>query len=109
MYLFVQVRILGDDGSGRVSDIISAIDFVIQQRNLKASVPSVASMSLGGPCDGDCSTDSLVLAVDKMSQNNIVVSVASGKIVFFFVFVLLFLFFILLYYYLSVLLLFVRP
>ena len=37
-------------------------------------------MSLGGPCDGDCAEDSLVIAVEQLVKaHNIIVSVAAGN------------------------------
>ena len=47
---------------------------------LRPSSFSQVSMSLGGPCDGDCSEDSLVIAVEQLVKaHNIVVSVAAGN------------------------------
>ena len=73
------VKVLSDDGSGDVSAILAALDFV-RTRVASTGRRSVVSMSLGGPCDGDCSEDSLVIAVEQLVKaHNIVVSVAAGN------------------------------
>lgn len=37
------------------------------------------SMSLGGTCEGECSSDSLVMAVESLYQIGVLSSVASGN------------------------------
>ena len=76
------LKVLGSDGSGSSSDIITAMDYVVtysrQQRG--GNHRSVISMSLGGPCDDDdCSSDSIVLAVENVIRQGILVSVAAGN------------------------------
>ncbi|KAI0714594.1 peptidase 1 [Earliella scabrosa] len=44
----IAVKVIGDDGSGATSDIISGVNFVAQQAG-QTGRPSVASMSIGGP------------------------------------------------------------
>jgi hypothetical protein len=74
------VRILNDQGSGQVSDILSAMDYVVKYRSNKSPVrPSVVSMSLGGPCDGDCAADPMVVATENLSKKGFIVSVAAGN------------------------------
>ena len=47
----VAVKVMGDDGSGRPSDIIAGIKYVLEQ-NAKGADIDVINMSLGGPPDG---------------------------------------------------------
>lgn len=74
----LSVRILNDDGQGTVSDIVSALEFIVHHR--KPGVPTVMSMSLGGPCQpSDCTQDALVQAVQAMAKAGLIVSVAAGN------------------------------
>ena len=74
------LKILGDSGEGSTSDILAALELV-HSRATKSGRPSVVSMSLGGECENpfDCSTDSLVVAVENLYNAGIVSSVASGN------------------------------
>ena len=71
-------KVLSDEGSGETSDIVGALDFVMS-RALRTRRPSIVSMSLGGPCEGLCSEDSLVIATERLVANGVVVSVAAGN------------------------------
>ncbi len=68
----VPVRVLGCDGSGSTSGIVTALDWVVA--NHPAGVPAVATMSLGG---GASST--LDAAVDRAVDDGVTVVVAAGN------------------------------
>src|SRR5262245_23273189 len=73
----VNVRVLGADGSGYVSDVIDGIEWVIAhktQYNIR-----VINLSLGHPVMESCSTDPLCQEVGKAVQNGIVVVAAAGN------------------------------
>ncbi|KAG8925474.1 subtilisin-like serine protease [Tulasnella sp. 418] len=69
----IAVRVLGDDGSGTVSNVIGGIDWVIgQHRSL--GKPSIISMSLGGPVNRAIDD-----AVNSAADKGIFVVVAAGN------------------------------
>jgi subtilisin family serine protease len=73
----VNVRVLGNDGSGHVSDVIAGLEWVIahkQQYNIR-----VVNLSLGHPVMESCSTDPLCQEVGKAARAGIVVVVAAGN------------------------------
>ncbi len=73
----VNVRVLGNDGSGHVSDVINALEWVIahkQQYNIR-----VINLSLGHPVMESCTTDPLCQEVGKAVQAGIVVAAAAGN------------------------------
>src|SRR5262245_23586863 len=73
----VNVRVLGNDGSGHVSDVIDGIEWVIahkQQYNIR-----VINLSLGHPVFESCTTDPLCQEVGKAVQSGIVVVAAAGN------------------------------
>ncbi len=73
----VNVRVLGADGSGLTSDVISGIEWVVANRaryNIR-----VINLSLGHPVTEACSTDPLCEAVKQAVQAGIVVVVAAGN------------------------------
>jgi len=73
----VNVRVLGNDGSGHVSDVINALEWVIahkQQYNIR-----IINLSLGHPVMESCSTDLLCQEVGKAVQAGIVVVAAAGN------------------------------
>jgi subtilisin family serine protease len=72
------LKILSDDGEGDTSDIIDALELV-HTKAFASGRRSIMSMSLGGDCDGDCSNDSLVMAVESLYEAGILSSVASGN------------------------------
>jgi subtilisin family serine protease len=47
----IAVKVMGDDGSGRPSDIIAGIQYVLEQNAQGADI-DIINMSLGGPPDG---------------------------------------------------------
>lgn len=67
----VPVRVLGCDGSGSVSGIVSALDWVASHH---VSGPAVANMSLGGGYSASLNT-----AVAALSADGVVVAVAAGN------------------------------
>lgn len=73
------MKVLSDDGEGSTVDIVEALDYVYEL-SLASSRRSVVTMSLGGPCEtSNCDDDSLVQAVEFLSEHGIVVSVAAGN------------------------------
>jgi len=73
----VNLRVLGADGSGYVSDVINAIEWAItnkQQYNIR-----VINLSLGHPVMEKCSYDPLCVEVGKAVQQGIVVVAAAGN------------------------------
>ena len=68
----VPVRVLGCDGSGSTSGIVTALDWVVA--NHPSGAPAVANMSLGG---GASST--LDAAVDRTVSDGVTVVVAAGN------------------------------
>ncbi|HEY3128002.1 MAG TPA: S8 family peptidase [Acidobacteriota bacterium] len=73
----VDVKVIGDDGSGRTSDLINAIDWAIQNKstyNIR-----VANLSLGHVPVDTYLNDPSCQAVERMIQAGIVVVAASGN------------------------------
>jgi serine protease AprX len=73
----VNVRVLGNDGSGYVSDVIDGIEWVIAHKldyNIR-----VINLSLGHPVMESCATDPLCQEVGKAVANGIVVVAAAGN------------------------------
>jgi len=73
----VNLRVLGADGSGYVSDVIDAIEWAIshkQQYNIR-----VINLSLGHPVMAKCVNDPLCVEVGKAVQQGIVVVAAAGN------------------------------
>ena len=68
----VPVRVLGCDGSGSTSGIVTALDWIVSHH--AAGVPAVANLSLGG---GASST--LDAAVDRVVTDGVTVVVAAGN------------------------------
>ena len=73
----VDVRVLGSSGSGRTSDVIAGIDWVIQNRLLYNI--RVINLSLGHPVTEPCATDPLCQAVGRAVAAGISVSVSAGN------------------------------
>jgi subtilisin family serine protease len=72
-------KVLGQDGSGYFSDIISAVDAVIQYRQAHTTDLMIMNLSLGG-YTGDSTYNSLDLAiVSAIKDNNITTVVAAGN------------------------------
>lgn len=73
----IDVRVLGSRGSGRTSDVIAGIDWVIEQRlvyNIR-----VINLSLGHPVTEPSATDPLCQAVARAVAAGITVSVSAGN------------------------------
>jgi serine protease AprX len=73
----IDVRVLGSTGSGRTSDVIAGIDWVIANRliyNIK-----VINLSLGHPVTEPSATDPLCQAVARAVAANMTVSVSAGN------------------------------
>ena len=73
----VDVRVLGSFGSGRTSDVIAGIDWVIAHRLLYNI--RVINLSLGHPVTEPCATDPLCQAVGRAVSAGISVSVSAGN------------------------------
>jgi serine protease AprX len=73
----VNVRVLGNDGSGYTSDVIAGIEWVIShksQYNIR-----VINLSLGHPVMESCATDPLCQEIGRAVQAGIVVVAAAGN------------------------------
>ena len=73
----IDVRVLGSTGSGRTSDVIAGIDWVIANRlahNIK-----VINLSLGHPVTEPSATDPLCQAVERAVAAGITVAVSAGN------------------------------
>jgi serine protease AprX len=73
----VNVRVLGDDGSGYVSDVIDGLEWVLANRvryNIR-----VVNLSLGHPVFERCADDPLCQEVGKLVQAGLVVVTAAGN------------------------------
>lgn len=73
----VDVRVLGSSGSGRTSDVIAGIDWVIANRLLLNI--RVINLSLGHPVTEPCATDPLCQAVGRAVAAGVAVSVSAGN------------------------------
>ena len=68
------VKVLSDNGSGSTSNIIAALDWILQKRNVLWAGIGIVNMSLGGGVN-----TALDNAVNKLLNNGIVVVVAAGN------------------------------
>ncbi|MGB7620902.1 MAG: S8 family peptidase [Terriglobia bacterium] len=73
----INVKVLGDDGSGYVSDVIEGIQWVIQNRH-KYNI-QIINLSLGHPVAESYKTDPLAQACEAAVRAGIVVVVAAGN------------------------------
>jgi serine protease AprX len=73
----ISVRALGSDGSGRTSDIVRAVDWVITNRSTYKI--RVLNMSLGHPVDESYLVDPLCQALEAAWRAGIVVVVSAGN------------------------------
>ena len=73
----IDVRVLGSRGSGRTSDVIAGIDWVIEHR--QALNIRVINLSLGHPVAEPSATDPLCQAVARAVAANITVVVSAGN------------------------------
>jgi len=71
------VKVLGDDGSGSFSNVISGVDFVTQQKLNNPSLPIVANMSLGARTG--TTYNSLDNAVVNSIKAGVVYTIAAGN------------------------------
>ncbi|MEZ5340249.1 MAG: S8 family serine peptidase [Acidimicrobiales bacterium] len=75
----VSVKVASADGATSVPQIIAAIDWVIQNRNVNGLNIRVLNLSFGLDREGDSGTDPLMAAVDRAWDAGIVVVVAAGN------------------------------
>ena len=76
----VNVKVLGDQGAGAVSDVISGLQWVIAHKNDNKSAPiRVINLSLGHPVTESFTTDPLCQAVEAAYKAGIVVVCAAGN------------------------------
>ncbi len=75
---FVDLRVVGPDGSGRVSSVIQAIEWTIENRDRYGI--DVANMSLGRAPLESCQDDPLCQAVEKLTQTGVVAVVSAGNL-----------------------------
>ena len=68
------VKVLGDDGSGSTSNIIAALNWILQNRNVLWFGKGIINMSLGGGINSPLDT-----AVNNIIKNGIVTVVAAGN------------------------------
>src|SRR5262249_19778604 len=73
----INVRVLGDDGSGYTSDVLAGIDWVIANK-AKYNI-RVMNLSLGHAVMEPCATDPLCQAVGRAYAAGIVVVAAAGN------------------------------
>jgi len=73
----VIIRVLGDDCSGKTSDVIDALDWV--SKNHRAYNIKVVNLSLGHPVFEPSSTDLMVKSVQRLSEQGVVVVTAAGN------------------------------
>ena len=73
----VVLRVLGDDCSGKTSDVIDALEWVA--RNHQQYKIKVVNLSLGHPVFESVITDPMVKAVERLSRKGIVVVTAAGN------------------------------
>jgi serine protease AprX len=75
---FVNLRVLGADGSGSTSNVVSALQWAVTNR--VAYKIDVINLSLGHPIYERAATDPLVQAVEAAVRAGIVVVVAAGNV-----------------------------
>jgi len=73
----VSLQVLDQDGYGQTSDVMAALDWLMQYG--QALNIQVANLSLGKPITESNTTDPLVLAVEAVWDSGIVVTVAAGN------------------------------
>jgi len=73
----LNLRVLGDDGSGDISDVIEAIDWTIEHR--REYNVRIINLSLGAPVLQPYRDDPLCEAVERAARAGIVVVVAAGN------------------------------
>ena len=73
----ISLRVIGADGTGKASDVIAAIQWVIQNR--KRFNIRVINLSLGGPAEQSSRDDPMCEAVERAIHAGIVVVAAAGN------------------------------
>ena len=73
----VALRVLGDDCSGRTSDVLDALEWVARNHSLYRI--KVVNLSIGHPVFESAATDPMVQAVERLSRKGIVVVTAAGN------------------------------
>src|SRR6185436_5687401 len=73
---FISMKVLNADGSGQVSDVLEAIDWILQNRQQYGI--KIVNMSLGHPVVESCAKDPLCQAVESLTAAGIVVVVSAG-------------------------------
>ena len=73
----ISLRVIGADGTGKASDVIAAIQWVIQNR--KRFNIRVINLSLGGPAEQSYRDDPMCEAVERAVHAGIVVVAAAGN------------------------------
>ncbi|PYS99500.1 MAG: hypothetical protein DMF65_09470, partial [Acidobacteria bacterium] len=74
----INLRVLGTQGTGRVSNILAALDWVLQNRALYNI--RVANLSLGAPAVDSYKNDPVCQAVRKLVDAGLVVVAAAGNL-----------------------------
>ena len=74
----VSLKVLDRNGQGRTSDVIAALEFVVQHR--KELHVDIVNLSLGHPIYEPAATDPLVAAVEQAVRSGLVVVVAAGNV-----------------------------
>ena len=73
----ISLRVIGADGTGKASDVIAAVQWVIQNR--KRFNIRVINLSLGGPAEQSYRDDPMCEAVERAIHAGIVVVAAAGN------------------------------
>jgi len=73
------LKVFNSDGVGTTSDILRAMQAVLDIRMSDPYTPMVASMSFSDWCEGECESDPQVLAVRMLTENNIAVIASAGQ------------------------------
>ncbi len=68
------VRVLDNDGSGTLGDIVAGLEYVAQHPEIR-----VVNMSLGGPSDPDSGPQPLEEAIQALEDMGVVVCIAAGN------------------------------
>ncbi len=71
------VKALDENGGGSSSDIIHALSFIIETKDLYNT--KIVNLSLGSPARGSCAKDPLCKAVEKTVDAGLIVMVAAGN------------------------------
>lgn len=75
----IPIRVMNCLDETDSTTIVTAINYVINEKENVRHRPSVINMSLGGDCSGSCSSDPIVTAVNEATAAGITVVVAAGN------------------------------